>query len=64
MSKEAKDPKDMDPRLFDQRNLERNIKRGLFTRKEYEKYLKGLPDARDKAAKLVETVDDDDDDEA
>ena len=45
MSKETPDP-----RLYDVRNIERNIKRGLLTRKDYEKYLKGLPDSKDKAA--------------
>jgi 2-oxo-4-hydroxy-4-carboxy--5-ureidoimidazoline (OHCU) decarboxylase len=33
------------PALFDRRTVERNIKRGLTTRKDYEKYLKSLPDA-------------------
>jgi hypothetical protein len=37
-----------DPRLFDVRTVERNIKRGLVTRKEYEKHLKSLADATDK----------------
>jgi hypothetical protein len=37
-----------DPRLFDVRTVERNIKRGLVTRKEYEKFLKSLPDAAEK----------------
>jgi hypothetical protein len=32
------------PALFDRRIVERNIKRGLTTRKDYEKYLKSLPD--------------------
>jgi hypothetical protein len=40
----------IDPRLFDLRNVERNIKRGLITRKDYEKYLKSLEDAKDKIA--------------
>jgi hypothetical protein len=44
-----KDPKDPnDPRLFDTRTVERNIKRGLITRKDYEKYMKSLADAKDK----------------
>jgi len=34
-----------DVRLFDLRTIERNIKRGLITRKEYERHLKSLPDA-------------------
>jgi hypothetical protein len=32
------------PRLFDRRVVERNIKKGLITRKDYEKHLKSLPD--------------------
>ncbi len=35
-------------RLFDLRTVERNIKRGLITRKDYERFLKALPDASDK----------------
>jgi len=31
-------------RLFDRRIVERNIKKGLVTRKDYEKHLKSLPD--------------------
>jgi hypothetical protein len=34
-----------DIRLFDLRTIERNIKRGLITRKDYERFLKSLPDA-------------------
>jgi hypothetical protein len=37
-------------RLFDNRTVERNIRKGLVTRKDYEKFLKTLPDAADKAA--------------
>ena len=32
------------PRLFDRRVVERNIKKGLITRKDYEKHLKSLND--------------------
>jgi hypothetical protein len=39
-----------DARLFDVRIVERNIKRGIVTRKEYERFLKSLADATDKAA--------------
>ena len=35
-------------RLFDIRTVERNIKRGLITRKDYERFLKSLQDASDK----------------
>jgi hypothetical protein len=37
-----------DVRLFDTRTVERNIKRGVITRKDYEKHLKSLADASDK----------------
>jgi len=33
---------------FDKRNIERNIKDGIITQKEYEAYLAKLPDASDK----------------
>jgi hypothetical protein len=36
------------PALFDRRIVERNIKRGLTTRKDYDKYLKSLADAAGK----------------
>ncbi len=39
-----------DARLFDVRTVERNIKRGIITRKEYERFLKSLGDAAEKAA--------------
>lgn len=38
-----------DVRLFDLRTIERNIKRGLITRKDYERFLKSLPDASENA---------------
>jgi hypothetical protein len=50
-------------RLFDVRTVERNIKRGLITRKDYEKHLKALEDAAEKVAPQ-EDVEDDDDDES
>ncbi len=37
-------------RLFDKRTIERNIKKGLTNRKDYDKFLKALPDAADKVA--------------
>ena len=39
-----------DVRLFDTRTIERNIKRGLIARKEYERFLKSLPDVAEKVA--------------
>jgi hypothetical protein len=54
-------------RLFDKRTVDRSIKKGLLTRKDYEKHLKSLEDV---AAKGVlggsndpDDDDDDDDDE-
>jgi len=35
-------------RLYDRRTIERNIKKGLITRKDYEKFLKSLEDAKEK----------------
>jgi hypothetical protein len=37
-------------RLFDKRTVERNIKKGLVSRKDYEKFLKSLEDIADKGA--------------
>lgn len=54
-------------RLFDVRVLERNLQKGLITRKEYEKYVNDLQDASDNAevieAEFVEGVLDDDGEE-
>jgi len=41
-----------DPRVFDVRHIDRNMKRGLLSRKEYDKFLKSLPDVKDKAAPM------------
>ena len=68
--------RDVDPktepkaaRLYDKRTVERNIKKGLITRKDYEKFLKGLDDVSDKGAfgaiEEADALDDDfDEDEA
>jgi hypothetical protein len=45
-------------RLFDVRTIERSIKKGLVTRKDYEKHLKTLPDATEKVAPPEEHPDD------
>jgi hypothetical protein len=37
-------------RLFYVRTIERNIRKGLTNRKDYDKYLKSLPDVAEKAA--------------
>jgi hypothetical protein len=48
MSKDKDVKESHDPRLFDSRTVERNIKRGVITRKDYEKHLKSLGDVKDK----------------
>jgi hypothetical protein len=59
---EAKaDPKAV--RLFDKRIVERNIKKGLLSRKDYEKHLKSLDDIADKGIYGGPLEDDDDDDD-
>ena len=67
------------PRLFDVRTIDRTIRKGLTTRKDYDKYLKSLPDVADKAAPsdpsaadieddldddMDDDIDDEDDDDA
>jgi hypothetical protein len=39
---------------FDKRNIERNIKNGIVTQKDYEMHLSKLPDASDKTFLLEE----------
>ena len=39
-----------DLKLYDVRTLERNMRKGLITKKDYEKYLKALPDREANAA--------------
>ena len=46
----SRDEEVKEVRLFDLRTVERNIKRGLITRKEYERHLKSLPDAASNVA--------------
>jgi hypothetical protein len=45
-------------RLFDVRTIERSIKKGLITRKDYEKHVKALPDSAEKVAPPEEHPDD------
>jgi RNA-splicing ligase RtcB len=56
--------RDVDPklaRLYDKRTVDRNIKKGLLTRKDYEKHLKSLEDVADKGAFGAVENDSDDD---
>jgi hypothetical protein len=50
-------------RLYDKRIVERNIKKGLITRKDQEKFLKALPDAADKVIPPEERIDEGPDDD-
>ena len=60
----SRDTEAKNDRLLDKRTVDRNIKKGLLTRKDYEKHLKALDDV---ASKGVfggnEEPDDDEDDE-
>jgi hypothetical protein len=46
----TRDDEGKNVRLFDVRAIERNIRKGLITRKDYDKHLKTLPDVSDKIA--------------
>jgi len=41
-----RDENGIDIKLFDRRVVERNIKKGVITRKDYDRHLKSLPDAK------------------
>lgn len=55
-------------RKFDVRTIERDVREGNVSRKEFQDYLESLPDVADKAEKIesefVEGVLEDDDEEA
>jgi hypothetical protein len=55
-------PETKPQRTFDVRTIERNIKKGNTTRKDYEKHLKALPDTTEKVAPPEEDRVDDADD--
>jgi hypothetical protein len=44
-------------RVYDRRTVERNIKKGLISRKDYEKHLKSLDDVADKGVYGVSDTD-------
>jgi hypothetical protein len=46
----SRDEDAKNPRLFDTRTVDRNIRKGLITRKDYERHLKALHDAAEKIA--------------
>lgn len=45
--------KNLDEQLVDRRTVERNIQKGLLTRKDYDKYLDKLKDVEDNAEEVV-----------
>jgi hypothetical protein len=49
-----------DPRFWDVRTIERRLRKGQLTRKDYDKHVKSVPDSADKAAPVVADADDDD----
>jgi hypothetical protein len=52
-----------DSKLYDVRTLERRLRRGIINKKDYEKYLKSLPDAAGNIAPPETDSDGDDDGE-
>lgn len=53
MATDAKDSKEPVP-LYDVRLMERNLRKGLLTHKDIEKYMKSLPDRKDNAAPMTD----------
>jgi hypothetical protein len=66
-------PETKPQRTYDVRTIERNIKKGNITRKDYEKYVKSLPDTTEKVAppeedraddaENIDDIDEDDEDD-
>ena len=52
-----------DPRFWDVRTMDRRIRRGLLTRKDYDKHLKSLPDVADKAQPIELTAEEEEENE-
>jgi hypothetical protein len=61
MSRDAEAKND---RLYDKRTVDRNIKKGLVSRKDYEKHMKSLEDVAEKGVYGGSADDSDDDDDA
>ena len=59
----SRDDEAKNVRLFDRRVVERNIKKGLVTRKDYEKHLKSLSDVGANIASPEERIEDGPDDD-
>ena len=52
----------IEPKYADKRTVERYIHLGIVDEKEYDKYVKSLPDLAENALKVESVMDDDDDD--
>jgi hypothetical protein len=61
----SRDTEAKNDRLYDKRTVDRNIKKGLFTRKDYDKHVKALEDVASKGVfgGPEHAADDDDGDE-
>ena len=59
----ARDRTPKTARLYDRRTVERNIKKGLITRKDYEKHLKALEDVAGQGRLRRYRADEPDDDD-
>jgi len=46
----------IDPTMLDKRVVQRFIKKGLVSEKDYEKHMKSLPDLTDKCAPVEATI--------
>jgi hypothetical protein len=56
-------PEELDPKNVDKRIAERHIRSGRLDEKTWDKYVKSLPDAAEKAAPVESTMAEDFDDE-
>jgi hypothetical protein len=46
----------IDPKLLDKRTASRFLKKGMLAEKDYERFLKSLPDLADKAESVEATI--------
>ncbi len=53
-----------DPRFWDVRTLERRLRKGQISKKDYEKFLKSLPDVAEKQAPIELSDEDDESDDS
>jgi hypothetical protein len=60
----SREPEAKNDRLYDKRTVERSIKKGLLTRKDYDKHLKTLEDIAGKGVYGIPEPGADDEDDA